>query len=150
MSTPASMIAAHRLAALSGAAEGRGTAARVWRVRRSGRLQVQAGAVWLTRHGEPGDQRLARGESLRLARGERVTIGPWQDGEAVAWSWAPETAPGAPAGQRRVARLAAGVTAFFAAALAEALGAAAATLARGAARARSAAASASRAQGCIA
>jgi hypothetical protein len=103
---------------------------------------VAVGArLWVTRHGDPHDHVLGPGDRLSVACGDRLVVGPWEPGDAAAWSWQPSRAP-QPGGYGWRRRALAPVLAL------------AARVLRGAADgladlARSAAAMACRAQGCI-
>ena len=64
-----------------------------WRVRRSGVLCVQGGALWLTRPGDCADHVLPAGTAVPLAAGERITVSAWPAGTAelgVRWHWQPQ------------------------------------------------------------
>jgi Protein of unknown function (DUF2917) len=107
-------------------------------------LVALGGRLWVTRDGHLEDHVLAAGQRLALARGDAVTVGPFDTPASALWDWQPMSQPSAPAAQR-AGFLRAGVGAAFALA-ARALRGAADGLA---ALARSAAAIACRAQGCI-
>jgi hypothetical protein len=102
-------------------------------------LLPRQGRVWVTRAGDLEDYVLDAGERLALARGDRVAVGAWSEGQPALWDWTPML----PARRYRLLRDAA----------AGAFGLAARGLRAGAdalaALARSAAATACRAQGCI-
>ena len=113
--------------------------AKLWVPRRATRVEVERGRLWVTREGDPDDRVLAAGQSLTVAAGERLWVGPWQrEDDAPQW--------------RRVA-LPVPRYAFLRARVAAAFGLAARAL-RGLAAgfdalARSAASIARRAQGCM-
>jgi len=66
--------------------------------RQAGWLQVQRGAVWLTRSGDPDDHVLRPGQRLWLRPGDAVVAEPWCAGQAVALAWsAGEAGPAGPA-----------------------------------------------------
>jgi Protein of unknown function (DUF2917) len=102
-------------------------------------LLPRKGRLWVTRAGDLEDYVLDAGERMALARGDRVAVGAWNEGQPALWDWTPMQ----PARRYRLLRDAA----------AGALGLAARGLRAGAdalaALARSAAATACRAQGCI-
>jgi hypothetical protein len=102
-------------------------------------LLPRKGRLWVTRAGDLEDYVLDAGERMALARGDRVAVGAWNEGQPALWDWTPMQ----PARRYRLLRDAA----------AAALGLAARGLRAGAdalaALARSAAATACRAQGCI-
>jgi hypothetical protein len=102
-------------------------------------LLPRKGRLWVTRAGDLEDYVLDAGERMALARGDRVAVGAWNQGQPALWDWTPMQ----PARRYRLLRDAA----------AGALGLAARGLRVGAdalaALARSAAATACRAQGCI-
>jgi len=102
-------------------------------------LTALAGAVWVTRRGDPNDYVLQPGERLALPRGEQVTVSPLHADQAALWDW--NFAPPQPA-QRRV-RAAVALGFDFTARVLERTAAGLAALAR------SAASIACRAQGCI-
>ncbi len=102
-------------------------------------LLPRAGRVWVTREGDLNDYVLDAGQRLALARGDRVAVGSWHEGQPALWDWTPMQ----PARPYRLLRDgAAAVFGFSARALRAAAGGLA-TLAR------SAAAIACRAQGSI-
>lgn len=73
--------------------------------RTGGWLQVQCGQVWITRSGDGLDHVLSAGQRLRLSRGERVVVEPWQAGQAARLAWGagaagPQGAAGADQGWR--------------------------------------------------
>lgn len=102
-------------------------------------LMPRSGRVWVTREGDLNDYVVDSGHRLALARGDRVVVSAWGDGQPAQWDWTPM----GPAQRYRLLRdAAAGAFGFVARAL------------RGAAKglaalARSAADIACRAQGCI-
>jgi len=102
-------------------------------------LTALGGRLWVTRDGDLNDYVLDPGHRIAVGRGDQVTVGAWEPGEAAQWTWTPT------AGPARYGFLRAGVALAFSAA-ARALRGAADALA---ALARSAAAIASRAQGCM-
>jgi hypothetical protein len=105
-------------------------------------LSPASGTLWVTREGDPDDHVLQPGQRLAVARGDRLTLGPWQRDQPALWDWTPrETAP-----RYRWRFVRDGVAAVFGA-TARGLRAGADALA---ALARSAASIARRAQGCIA
>jgi hypothetical protein len=108
------------------------------RASRGARLRVLSGNLWVTREGDLADHVLLPGQSVPVARGDRLWLGAWQRDQPALWDWAPQAAP-------RYAFLRATVALAFGFA-ARALRGAAAALGD---LARSAAAIASRAQGCI-
>lgn len=65
-------------------------AAANWRAQSAGRLTVQRGAAWITREGDVADVVLAEGDSLAVAGGERLTIGPLAAGASVDVFWRAE------------------------------------------------------------
>ena len=70
--------------------------------RSGGWLQVQCGAVWLTRDGDATDHVLAAGQRLHLGAGERVVVEPWRAGQAAELAWAVgDSLPPAPLPQPR-------------------------------------------------
>jgi hypothetical protein len=102
-------------------------------------LLPRSGSVWVTREGDLNDYVLEAGQRMALARGDRVAVGAWDEGQPALWDWTPMRA----AQRYRLVRgAAAGV-----------FGLVARALRRGAdglaALARSAASMACRAQGCI-
>lgn len=104
-------------------------------------LTALGGRLWVTRRGDLNDYVLDVGQRLAVARGDYLTVGAWQAGQAALWDWAPAAARRAP----RYALLRRLVAGTFEGA-ARALRGAADGLA---ALARSAASMARRAQGCI-
>ncbi len=102
-------------------------------------LTALGGRLWVTRDGDLNDYVLDLGQRIAVGRGDRVTVGAWQPGEATQWTWTPAAEP------PRYGFLRAGVALAFGAASRALRGAADGF----AALARSAAAIASRAQGCI-
>jgi Protein of unknown function (DUF2917) len=68
-----------------GALSARG--ARSLQTRRSGRLTVASGRVWLTRRGDLDDHVLSAGEALRLRADEQAVVEPWVDGTSVRLAW---------------------------------------------------------------
>ena len=102
-------------------------------------LTALGGRLWVTRDGDLNDYVLDPGQRIAVGRGDQVTVGAWQPGEAAQWTWTPAAQP------PRYGFLRAAVALGFGAA-ARALRGAADALA---ALARSAAAIASRAQGCM-
>lgn len=104
-------------------------------------LTALGGRLWVTRRGDLNDYVLDAGQRLAVARGDRLSVGPWQAGQAALWDWTPAAARPAP----RYALLRRAVAGAFGG-VARALCGAADGLA---ALARSAASIARRAQGCI-
>lgn len=51
-----------------------------WDVAHTGWLVAAGEPAWITREGDPDDHVLARGAVLRVTAGERVHLGPWQEG----------------------------------------------------------------------
>jgi Protein of unknown function (DUF2917) len=102
-------------------------------------LMPRSGSVWVTRQGDLNDYVLDAGQRMALARGDRVAVGSWHEGQTALWDWTPMQ----PARRYRLLRDGTGAAFGF---TARALRGAADGLA---ALARSAAAIASRAQGCI-
>lgn len=65
--------------------------------RQTGWLRVDAGQVWITRHGDAADHVLAAGESIALCRGQQLVAEPWWTGQAARLCWL--AADARPAGQ---------------------------------------------------
>jgi Protein of unknown function (DUF2917) len=102
-------------------------------------LMPRSGRVWVTREGDLNDYVVDAGHRLALARGDRVAVSAWGNGEPALWDWTPMQ----PGRRYRLLRDAAASAFGF---VARALRGVADGLA---ALARSAAAIACRAQGCI-
>lgn len=62
-----------------------------WDVTQSGWLVVAGEPAWITREGDEDDHVLERGGVLCVAPGERVHLGPWQDGQRPRVVFVPET-----------------------------------------------------------
>lgn len=52
-------------------------------------LLPREGRVWVTREGDFNDYVLGAGQRLALARGDRVAVGSWHEGQPALWDWSP-------------------------------------------------------------